>query len=30
MIENVEIARKLGYLKSKPGTVKKMTPKNTE
>ena len=30
MIENVDIAKKLGYLKMKPGTVKKMTAKNTE
>lgn len=30
MIENVGIAKELGYLKSKPGTVKKMTSKNTE
>ena len=30
MIENVDIAKKLGYLKMKPGVVKKMTPKNTE
>jgi len=30
MIENVAIAKELGYLKMKPGTVKKMTPKNTE
>ncbi len=30
MIENVEIARKLGYLNIKLGIVKKMTPKNTE
>jgi hypothetical protein len=30
MIENVDIAKKLGYLKMKPGIVKKMTPKNTE
>ncbi|MFK7780614.1 MAG: ribonuclease J [Candidatus Gracilibacteria bacterium] len=30
MIENVAIARELGYLKIKQGVVKKMTPKNTE
>ena len=30
MIENVAIAKELGYLKMKPGIVKKMTPKNTE
>lgn len=30
MIENVAIAKELGYLKIKPGVVKKMTPKNTE
>ena len=29
MIENVQIAKDLGYLKMKPGTVKKMTPKST-
>jgi ribonuclease J len=30
MIENVEIAKELWYLKIKPWIVKKMTPKNTE
>lgn len=30
MIENVNIAKELGYLKMKQGTVRKMTPKNTE
>ncbi len=30
MIENVQIAKELGYLKIKPGVIKKMTPKNTE
>ncbi len=30
MVENVEIAKKLGYLKMKPWVVKKMTPKNTQ
>ena len=30
MIENVNIAKKLGYLKIKEGIVKKMTSKNTE
>ena len=30
MIENVAIAKELGYLKIKQGIVKKMTPKNTE
>lgn len=30
MIENVQIAKDLGYLKMKPGTVKKMTPKSTQ
>ncbi len=30
MIENVAIAKELGYLKIKQGVVKKMTPKNTE
>ena len=30
MIENVAIAKELGYLKIKPGTIKKMTPKATE
>lgn len=30
MIENVAIAKELGYLNIKQGVVKKMTPKNTE
>jgi len=30
MIENVEIAKKLGYLKIKPGIIKKMTTKTTQ
>jgi hypothetical protein len=30
MIENVAIAKELGYLKIKDGIVKKMTTKNTE
>ncbi|MDD3793182.1 MAG: ribonuclease J [Candidatus Gracilibacteria bacterium] len=30
MVENVAIAKELGYLNIKPGVVKKMTPKNTE
>lgn len=30
MIENVQIAKDLGYLKMKPGIVKKMTPKSTQ
>jgi hypothetical protein len=30
MVENIEIAKQLGYLKIKPGIVKRMTPKNTE
>lgn len=30
MVENVSIAKELGYLKMKPGTVKKMSPKATE
>lgn len=30
MVENVNIAKELGYLNIKPGIVKKMTPKNTE
>jgi hypothetical protein len=30
MVENVAIAKELGYLKMKPGVMKKMTPKNTE
>ncbi|NVP17774.1 ribonuclease J [Candidatus Gracilibacteria bacterium] len=30
MVENVAIAKELGYLNIKPGIVKKMTPKNTE
>ncbi|MDD3646678.1 MAG: ribonuclease J [Candidatus Gracilibacteria bacterium] len=30
MVENVAIAKELGYLQIKPGVVKKMTPKNTE
>ncbi len=29
MTENVAIAQKLGYVKTKPGTIKKLTPKNT-
>ncbi|QFR38664.1 ribonuclease J [Candidatus Gracilibacteria bacterium 28_42_T64] len=29
MIENIAIAKDLGYLRMKPGTVKKMTPKAT-
>ena len=30
MVENVAIAKELGYIKIKPGTLKKMTPKTTE
>ncbi|MDD2907849.1 MAG: ribonuclease J [Candidatus Gracilibacteria bacterium] len=30
MVENVAIAKELGYINIKPGVVKKMTPKNTE
>lgn len=30
MVENVNIAKELGYLSIKPGVVKKMTPKNVE
>jgi hypothetical protein len=30
MIENIAIARKLGYLKVKSGIIKKMTPKTTK
>lgn len=30
MVENVTIAKDLGYLNMRPGVVKKMTPKNTE
>jgi len=30
MLENIAIAKELGYIKMKPGIVKKMTPKNTE
>ncbi len=30
MLENIAIAKELGYIKMKPGVVKKMTPKNTE
>jgi hypothetical protein len=30
MIENVEIAKELGYLKLKPGIIKKMTAKSTQ
>jgi ribonuclease J len=30
MVENVQIAKDLGYLKMKPGIVKKMTPKSTQ
>ncbi|PZM83853.1 ribonuclease J [Candidatus Gracilibacteria bacterium] len=30
MVENVSIAKDLGYLKIKPGVVRKMTPKNVE
>lgn len=30
MVENVSIAKELGYLNIKPGIVKKMTPKNTD
>lgn len=30
MVENIRIAKELGYLRMKPKTMKKMTPKNTE
>lgn len=30
MVENIAIAQKLGYLSMKPGTIKKLTTKNTE
>jgi len=30
MIENIAIAKELGYLKMKPGTIKKLTAKNTQ
>ena len=30
MVENVQIAKDLGYLKIKPGIMKKMTPKSTQ
>jgi hypothetical protein len=30
MVENVAISKELGYLKAKPGTIKKMSPKTTE
>jgi len=30
MIENVNIAKNLGYLRMKQGTMKKMTPKTTQ
>jgi hypothetical protein len=30
MVENIAIAKELGYLKMKKDTMKKMTPKNTE
>jgi mRNA degradation ribonuclease J1/J2 len=30
MLENIAIAKELGYIKMKSGIVKKMTPKNTE
>lgn len=30
MLENVAIAKELGYIHAKPGTIKKMTPKNTD
>jgi ribonuclease J len=29
MTENIAIAQKLGYITMKPGTIKKLTPKNT-
>jgi len=29
MVENIAIAQKLGYITMKPGTIKKLTPKNT-
>ena len=30
MVENIAIAQKLGYITTKPGTIKKLTVKNTE
>lgn len=30
MVENVAISKELGYLRAKPGTIKKMSPKTTE
>jgi len=30
MVENIQVALKLGYLSMKPGTIKKLTSKNTE
>jgi mRNA degradation ribonuclease J1/J2 len=30
MVENIAIAKDLGYLKMKKDTMKKMTPKNTD
>ena len=30
MVENIAIAKDLGYIKAKPGTIKKMGPKTTE
>jgi len=30
MTENIAIAQKLGYITMKPGTIKKLTPKNTQ
>jgi len=30
MVENIAIAKELGYLKCSKDTMKKMTPKNTE
>ncbi len=30
MVENIAIAQKLGYITTKPGTIKKLTAKNTE
>ena len=30
MTENIAIAQKLGYITMKPGTIRKLTPKNTQ
>lgn len=30
MVENIAISKELGYIKAKPGTIKKMSPKTTQ